>query len=115
MPGLVLPAGAVLTCSHGGQVKVMPTQIRALAGGTPILTLADTLTVAGCPGVLPSGPPCSLVQWINVSGRVTASGQPVLVQSVPPAGPPVPGGGTVVGSPPPVPLVAAMQLRVVAT
>ncbi len=113
MPGFVLSAGAVVTCSHGGQVTVMPAQTRALAAGTPILTLADQLTVAGCPGVSPS-PPCSLVKWANVSGRVTASGQPVLVQAVPPAGP-VPGGGAVVGSPPPVPLVAAIQLRVVAT
>lgn len=114
MPGFVLSAGAVVTCSHGGQVQVTPGQIRALAGGTPILTRADILKVAGCPGVSPS-PPCSLVQWTNVSGRVTASGQPVLIQSVPPAGQPAPGGGTAVGSPPPVPLVAAMQLRVVAT
>ena len=113
MPGFVLSAGAAITCSHGGQVKVVPAQARALAGGTPILTVSDQLTVAGCPGVSGS-PPCTLVLWTNVSGRVTASGQPVLVQSVPPAGP-VPGGGTVAGPPPPVPLVAAMQLRVVAT
>lgn len=108
-----MSAGAVVTCSHGGQVTVMPVQTRALAGGTPILTLADQLTVAGCPGVSPS-PPCTLVKWANASGRVTASGQPVLVQSMPPAGP-VPGDGAVVGSPPPVPLVAAIQVRVVAT
>jgi hypothetical protein len=113
MPGFVLSVGAAVTCSHGGQVKVRPAQIRALAGGTPILTLADQLTVAGCPGVSGS-PPCTLVQWTNVSGRVSASGQPVLVQSLPPTGP-VPGGGTVAGPPPPVPLVMAMQLRVVAT
>ena len=112
MPGFVVSAGAIVTCSHGGQVKVVPAQVRALAGGTPILTLADKLTVAGCPGVTPS-PPCSLVQWTNLSGQVSASGQPVLLQSLPPAGP-VPGGGTAVGSPPPVPLVAAIQLRVVA-
>jgi hypothetical protein len=112
MPGLVLHAGATLTCSHGGQVQFVPAQVRALVAGTPIATAADQITVAACPGV--SGVVCTVVRWVSVSGRVTASGQPVLVQSVPPAGP-VPGGGTVVGPPPPVPLVAAMQLRVVAT
>lgn len=113
MPGFVLHTGAALTCSHGGQVIFRPAQTRALVAGTPIATVAGQLTVAGCPGVGGS-PPCSVVQWANVSGRVTASGQPVLLQSVPPAGP-VPGGGTVAGPPPPVPLVVAMQLRVVAT
>jgi hypothetical protein len=89
--------------------------VRALAAGTPILTATDKITVTGCPGVL--GVFCSLVQWANVSARVTASGQPVLVQAPPPpplAGP-VPGDGAVAGPPPEVPLVAAMQLQVVAT
>ena len=115
MPGLVLHAGAVLTCSHGGKVMFAPTQVRALAADTPILTATDKITVTGCPGV--SGVFCSLVQWANVSARVKASGQPVLVQAPPPpplAGP-VPGDGAVAGPPPEVPLVAAMQLRVVAT
>jgi len=37
----------------------------------------------------------------------------VLVQSLPPG--PVPGDGTVIGPPPPLPLVAEVQLQVVAT
>lgn len=113
MPGYVLSSGAVMTCSHGGQVKDAPAQPRALASGTPVATLADVLTVVGCPGVSGS-PPCTVVTWINVSTRVLANGSPVLLQSLPPAGP-VPGDGTVAGPPPPLPLVAAMQLRVVAT
>jgi hypothetical protein len=113
MPGLVLHEGAVLTCSHGGKVTFAPAQTRALVAGTPIATMSDQITVTGCPGV--SGVVCTKVQWANASGRVTASGQPVLVQAPPPSPPPVPGGGAVIGPPPPVPLVLAMQLRVVAT
>lgn len=113
MPGFVLSTGAVLTCSHGGKVEFVPAQVRALVAGTPIATVADKITVAGCPGV-GVAPPCTLVSWVNFSGQVSASGQPVLLQALPPAGP-VPGDGTVAGPPPPVPLVTAMQLRVTAT
>ena len=112
MPGLVLHAGAVLTCSHGGQVKIIPAQVRAAVSGTPICTAADKITVIGCPGV--SGVVCTTMTWQNLASRVTANGLPVLVQAPPPAGP-VPGGALVAGPPPQVPLVLAMQVRVVAT
>lgn len=115
MPGLVLHAGAVLTCSHGGQVKIIPAQVRAAASGTPICTVADTFTVIGCPGVPASpGVVCTKVTWQNTASRVKANGVPVLVQAPPPLGP-VAGGGLVAGPPPQVPLVVAMQLRVIAT
>lgn len=115
MPGLVLHAGAVLTCSHGGQVKIVPAQARAEVSGTPICTVADIFTVVGCPGVPPgSGPVCTKVTWQNTASRVTANGVPVLVQAPPPAGP-VPGGGLVAGPPPQIPLVSVMQMRVIAT
>jgi hypothetical protein len=115
MPGLVLSAGAVLTCAHGGQVKIVPAQVRAAVSGTPICTAADTFTVVGCPGIPASpGVVCTTLTWQNTATRVTANGVPVLVQALPPAGP-VPGGALVAGPPPPIPLVSAMQLRVVAT
>jgi hypothetical protein len=115
MPGFLLTAAATVTCSHGGQVKIAPAQIRALAGGAPIATLDDQLVVAGCPGIPASpGLVCTKVQWTGTASRVTASGLPVLVQSLPPG--PVPGDGTVVVGPaPPLPLVAEVQLKVVAT
>ena len=115
MPGLVLHAGAVLTCSHGGQVKIVPAQVRAAVSGTPICTAADKFTVIGCPGIPASpGVVCTTMTWQNVASRVTANGVPVLVQAPPPAGP-VPGGALVAGPPPQVPLVLAMQVRAVAT
>jgi hypothetical protein len=51
MPGFVLSAAAVMTCSHGGQIKDVPAQPRALVSGAPIATVADQLTVLGCPGI----------------------------------------------------------------
>lgn len=113
MPGFVLTAGTVLTCSHGGTVTITPTQARALASGSPIATVSDQFIVAGCPGVPPAPAVCTKVQWVGTASRVTASGQPVLVQSLPPG--PVPGDGVVAGPPSPIPLVATMQLQVVAS
>jgi hypothetical protein len=115
MPGFVLTSGAIVTCGHGGMVAPTPApvQSRVLVSGTPLLTAADTLTVKGCPGV--SGVVCTLVTWANTASRVIASGLPVLVQAEPGVPPGTPGGGTVAGPPPPIPLVQEVQTRVVTT
>jgi hypothetical protein len=109
MPGLVLHAQATCACSHQGQVQIAPAQTRALVGGKPIATQSSVITVAGCVGV--QGVFCTKVQWTGVSTRVSAGGSPILTQAVPPAGP-VPGSGVVVGPPPNLPLVSAMQTKV---
>lgn len=112
MPGFMLTADAVVNCAHGGEVQFVPAQSRVLVAGAPVVTMADQLIVAGCAGV--SGVVCTVVQWFGVAARVLADGQPVLVQTLPPAGP-VPGDGVVAGPPPPIPLVDEVQLAVVAT
>lgn len=111
MPGYLLTAAAVVICGHGGQVAATPAplQSRVTSAGAPLLTAPDQLTVTGCPGV--NGVVCTVVTWLNKSSRVTAGGQPVLVQAVP-AGP---GGGTVAGPPPEIPQVTTVQQLVVAT
>jgi hypothetical protein len=109
MPRLVFHSQATCTCSHGGQLQIAPAQTRALVGGRPIATTSATLTVLGCPGV--SGAVCTTAVWVNASSRVLADSQPVLLQ----APPPVPGNGTVAGPPPNIPLVIAMQTKVVGT
>lgn len=115
MAAFVLHVDAVVTCSHQGTVKITPTQTRATVGGRPIATAADAMVVTGCPGVPPGPPPvCVSVAWTAVSTAVRAGGSPVLLQTAPPAGAPVPGPGVVTGPPPPVPLVTQMQLRVTA-
>ena len=66
-----------LLCPHGGPVTIVPANVRAMAGGAPIATAADTFIVAGClftlPGPMPS--PCVRVQWIVPGLRVKVGGQ----------------------------------------
>jgi hypothetical protein len=111
MPGLVLHAEAVITCAHGGLATVVPTQVQALVNALPIATFASQITVEGCAAPVP----CTLIQWLGFTPRVLAGGQFVLLQPLPPVPPPVPGQGVAVGSPPPIPLVYEMQLRVTGT
>ena len=79
MAGPALTATSTLLCPHGGQVTIVPANTRAMAGGAPIATAADTFVVAGCaftlPGPVPS--PCVRVQWVMPAQRVTA-GAPSL-------------------------------------
>lgn len=113
MPGLVFHAQATCTCSHGGQLQTTPSQVLALVSGLPISTVSSTMAVLGCPGV--SGVICSTAKWVNVSARVLADHKPILLQAPVPPVPPSPGNGAVVGAPPNIPLVMAMQMRVIAT
>jgi hypothetical protein len=113
MPGLVLHANATATCSHGGQLRITPTQFRAQVSGQAIATSTATLTVLACPGV--SGAVCTAATWANVSSRILVDHQPVLLQAPVPIVPPSPGNGVIAGPPPNVPLMMAAQFRVVAT
>ena len=113
MPGLIFHAQATSTCSHGGQLQVTPSQGRALVRGMPIATATAQFAVLGCPGV--NGVLCSTGKWTNVSTRVLADHQPVLLQAPVPPVPPAAGNGVVVGPPPNIPLVMTMQLQVMAT
>ncbi|GAA0316843.1 hypothetical protein GCM10010302_64920 [Streptomyces polychromogenes] len=112
MPSLVVTTATAVTCGHLAPVQDVPFQTRALALGAPIATVLDQLLPVGCPGVSGS-PPCTKAVWTGTAPRVLAGGQPVLVQSLPPAGP-VPGDGVCAGPPPTTPLVHACQPRVTA-
>jgi hypothetical protein len=76
MAGPSLTTASTLTCPHGGQVTIVPASPRAVAGGAPLATTADTFIIAGCaftlPGPVPS--PCVQVQWIVPGLRVKAGG-----------------------------------------
>ena len=85
MPGFLVQAGAKVSCPHGGQVNVLPTQPRVRAGQPAGLVTAPS-PVVGCPFQIPTpaGPkpqPCVRVQWTSGTLRVRATGQPLLVQS----------------------------------
>jgi hypothetical protein len=78
----VLTQATQILCAHGVPGVPMPSQVRVLSRGQPLLTQADIATVAGCPFTLP-GPtpsPCVQVRWTTASLRVRASGVPVVLQ-----------------------------------
>ena len=76
MPGFVLHQGATVTCMHGGQARVS-------VSGTKVTVQPIPYTVAGCtlPPPTAGNGPCVTAQWVSGATRVTASGQPLLVQS----------------------------------
>jgi hypothetical protein len=82
MPGPLIQQGATVLCVHGGQAMPMVPNAAVTLDGMPSCLLSDPWSVAGCPGVPPSGiPPCVTAQWIMGTTRVTSFGQPLLVQS----------------------------------
>ena len=82
MPGFLVHVGATAICPHGGQVTVIPTSPRVLAGGQPVATLADTYLIAGCAFTVPPGKPqpCLTVRWLVPAVRVLVGGQPAILQ-----------------------------------
>jgi hypothetical protein len=104
MPGFLIQQGATVMCVHGGQAMATVPNPSVLASGAPTALVSDPWTVAGCPGVPPSVPPCATAQWVIGTTRVTSNGQPLVVLS-----------GQAVCAPAGTPLVpVATQARVVA-
>lgn len=79
----VLTQAATILCAHGVPAVPVPSQVRVLFSGQPLLVQTDIATVAGCPFTLP-GPtpsPCVQVRWVSAAVRVRAGGVPILLQS----------------------------------
>jgi hypothetical protein len=82
MPGFLIQQGATVLCVHGGQAMPTVPNAAVTLDAMPSCLLSEPWTVAGCPGVPPSGiPPCVTAQWVAGTTRVTSFGQPLLVQS----------------------------------
>jgi len=83
MPSFLFQVGATAICPHGGQVSVVPTNTRVLAGGQPVAVLADQFMIAGCAFTVPPGKPqpCMKVQWLVPAARVMIGGQPAILQT----------------------------------
>lgn len=85
MPGFLLHVGATVLCAHGGQAQPTAPAPRVLVSGQPVVTIASPYLVAGC--TLPSPPdgtgPCVTGRFLTAAQRVTAIGQPVLLQDSP--------------------------------
>jgi hypothetical protein len=84
VPGPLLHVGATAICPHGaGQVTAIPSSPRVLVSGQPVVTMADTFLVAGCPFTVPPGKPqpCIKVQWLVPAARVFVNHQPAILQT----------------------------------
>ena len=80
MPGPIVHLGATVICAHAGQATPVVTQPRVLVGGQPVATLSSSYVVAGCSLPPAAGGPCVTAQFVSAATRVTAGGQPVLLQ-----------------------------------
>src|SRR5262245_34835004 len=85
MAGHMLNVTSLLTCPHGGQVQIVPADLRAQAGGAPLATANDVFTVIGCPfqipAVVPIPSPCVIVRWVLTDLRIKAGGARTLSQA----------------------------------
>ena len=78
MPGLLTSASSLM-CPHGGTVLATPSSAAVQAGGSPILTTADTFSIAGCSFNVSGVPqPCVSVQWVQAAMKSTRSGSATL-------------------------------------
>jgi hypothetical protein len=84
MPGPLLTMASGTTCTHTAPCSPATANSRVLANGTPVLTVADTFPIAGCPFQVPIGTgtkpqPCVRIQWTVPAARVKVNGQPALL------------------------------------
>jgi hypothetical protein len=81
MPGHLLHEGATVTCLHLGEASPLRASPRVTVSGQPVVTQPAPYSVTGCK--LPPPPvangPCVTAQWITAAVRVTAGGEPVLL------------------------------------
>jgi hypothetical protein len=83
MPGFLLHSGAVVMCAHAGTATPTAPNPRVTVSGQAIVTMTSPYAIAGCTfPAMTSGaqPPCATAQWTTAAVRVTALGQPVLLQ-----------------------------------
>jgi len=119
VPGLVLHAGAQVSCFHGASATIAPSAPSVQVGGNAVTTVSK-LPVGTCPFQIPVGAgtkpqPCITVEWATVSTKVKVMGQSVLLQTPPGSGPGAGECKTAEQITQGVPQVSSMQTRVMAT
>jgi len=115
MPSPVLTTSARIMCAHGGQVQLIPKQMKVLAGGAPVMCLGDLMgsPIVGC--AQPPTPvtvPCTAVvseipiPMVGMSPKVLVGGKPVLLAGI----------NGITSGVPPSPLIVAFpgQVKVMA-
>jgi len=81
MGGYLLPMGATVMCSHGGQAVAPSPNPSVMVNGVPTVLLNAQWVVAGCPLVPPPLPPCVSAVWATGTTRVTSNGQPLVIST----------------------------------
>ncbi|WP_050420615.1 hypothetical protein [Bradyrhizobium tropiciagri] len=77
-----LTTASVLMCPHGGTVQIVASNSNVQAGGTPMVTSADTFTIVGCSFNVSGTPqPCVSVQWVQTAAQSTISNNPTLTSA----------------------------------
>jgi hypothetical protein len=83
MPGMPVPFGSSVLCTHGGTATATTPNPRVTVGGTPTVTIAAPWTIAGC--AMPPPPngngPCVSGQWLVGTTRILSLGQPLVIQT----------------------------------
>ena len=91
MPAPILNASAKIMCAHGGQVTLIPKQMKVLAGGAPVMCLGDIMgsPIVGCAQPpTPATAPCLGVAseipipMVGMNPRVLVMGKPVLLAGI---------------------------------
>jgi len=78
----ILNAATSAICNHGGQVQPSASITRVLVAGQAPLAPGDAFPIVGCPFVAGGSPhPCTGVEWLTATARVTAQGKPLLLEA----------------------------------
>jgi hypothetical protein len=91
MPAPIVTAAAKIMCAHGGQVTLIPKQVKVLAGGMPVLCVGDLIgsPIVGCAQPpTPATAPCLVVAseipipMVGMNPKVMVMGKPVLLAGI---------------------------------
>jgi hypothetical protein len=91
MPAPILTTAAKIMCAHGGQVTLIPKQVKVLVGGQPALCVGDLVgapIVGGAQPPTPTTAPCLVVASeipipnVGMSPKVLVGGKPVLLAGI---------------------------------
>jgi hypothetical protein len=91
MPAPIINTNAKIMCAHGGQVTLIPKQVKVIVGGAPAMCVGDLVgsPIVGCALVpSPTTAPCLVVAseipipMVGMSPKVLVGGKPVLLAGI---------------------------------
>jgi len=91
MPSPIVTSNAKIMCAHGGQVTLIPKQMKVLVGGAPVMCVGDIMgsPIVGCAQPpTPVTAPCLVVAseipipMVGMSPTVMVMSKPVLLAGI---------------------------------